>query len=129
MVDTALRKNGSSGGGGAPAGRALFTPRADVFEAPEELRLVLDLPGVRPDGVDLQFERGELAVRGTVAPAEPPGKLLAAEYEVGDYYRAFIIGHEVDADGISAELKNGVLTVHLPRSAAARARRISVQGQ
>jgi HSP20 family protein len=124
MVDTALRTKDPAGWS-APV---TFTPRADVFEAPEELRLVLDLPGVKPEDVELHFERGELTVHGKVAPAERPGALLAAEYQVGDYYRAFLIGQEVAADQISAELKHGVLTIHLPKSAAARARRIAVKG-
>jgi len=106
-----------------------FTPRADILETAEELRLLLDMPGVRPEDVEVQFERGELAVHGRWAPVERAGKLLAAEYEVGDYYRAFLIGQEVDAEKINAELKNGVLTVHLPKSAAARARRIAVRGE
>jgi HSP20 family protein len=51
------------------------------------------------------------------------------EVEVGDYYRAFLISQDVAADKISAELKHGVLTIHLPRAEAALPRKIAVKGQ
>src|SRR5438045_2796117 len=106
MVDTAVQKNDKPVKRATLAERRLtFTPRADILETAEELRLLLDLPGVRAEDVEVGFERGELTVHGTCAPpAERPGQLLAAEYQVGDYYRAFLIGQEVDAEKIHAEL-------------------------
>jgi HSP20 family protein len=128
MVDTAVRKNDRPVSRPTLAERRLtFTPRADILETPEEMRLLLDLPGVRPQDVEVHFERGELTVHGKSAPLEQPGTLLVAEYQVGDYYRAFLIGQEVDAEKISAELKNGVLAVHLPRRPDATGRRIEVK--
>jgi HSP20 family protein len=118
-------------GNGRQAGaarRPTFTPRVDILEKEDELLLLLDVPGVRPEDVELNFERGELTVQGHCEPTEQRGRYLAAEYEVGDFYRAFLIGQDVAADRISAGLKDGVLTVHLPKSDAARARRIAVQG-
>src|SRR5947209_1022273 len=113
MVETAVRKHdGVVLWGASPEQRRLtFTPRADILETADEMRLLLDMPGVKSEDVEVHFERGELTVHGKCAPPEKPGKLLAAEYEVGDYYRAFIVGQDVDAERISAELKHGVLTV------------------
>jgi HSP20 family protein len=105
----------------------VFRPPADVLETADEVLLFLDLPGVRPDAVDVQFERGELVVQGRSAAAEQPADWLVREYEPGDFYRAFLVGQDVDASRISAELRHGVLTVHLPRTDAARPRRITVQ--
>jgi HSP20 family molecular chaperone IbpA len=105
-----------------------FTPRVDILETPEGLVLSLDMPGVKPGDVDVRFERGELVVHGRCQPTAQKGTRLATEYETGDYYRAFIVSQEVDADKIAADLKNGVLTVQLPNAEAARARRIPVQG-
>src|SRR5579884_687687 len=96
---------------------ATFTPRADILETPEEMLVLLDMPGVKAEGVEVHFERGELVVQGHVEP--PPERdvaWLAAEYEVGAYHRAFLIGQEIDASRISAELKAGVLTLHLPKA-------------
>jgi HSP20 family protein len=125
MAKTAVQANGPQA---RAARRVTFTPRADILETSDELLLMLDLPGVRTDGVDVRFERGELTVHGRCEPSQPSGQCLATEFEVGDFYRAFLIGQEVAADKISAELKDGVLTVHLPRSEQAKARRISVTG-
>lgn len=104
-----------------------FTPRVDILDNPEELMLLLDVPGVKPENVDLHFERGELTVHAHFSATEPVGKVLLNEYEVGDYYRAFLIGEDVAPEHIHAELKNGVLTIHLPKKASARPQRIAVQ--
>jgi HSP20 family protein len=130
MAETSVKPNGEVVERARPAGRAqvTFTPRVDILETPEELLLLLDLPGVKPEGVDLHFERGELTVHGKVgAPVERPGRCLAQEYETGDYYRAFLISQDVAADRIRAELKAGVLKVHLPKAPTAQPRKIAVQ--
>jgi HSP20 family protein len=98
-------------------------------ELPDKLVLTLDMPGVRSQDVEINFERGELTVYGKRQPSEHKGQWLVEEFEAGDYYRAFLISQDVAADKISAELKNGVLTVFLPRIEAAQPRKISVKGQ
>lgn len=108
--------------------RAKFSPRVDILELPDELMLLVDLPGVKSDGVTLDFERGELTVHARREPTARTGRGLVEEFEVGDYQRAFLISQEIAADKINAELKNGVLTVHLPKVAAALPRRIAVKG-
>ena len=94
----------------------------------DELLLLLDLPGVKPEDVEVHFERGELTVKGSRTAPEQTGKRLLTETRPGDFYRAFLLGREIDARGISAEMKNGVLRVHLPRAEAAKPRRVPVQG-
>jgi HSP20 family protein len=114
----------------APAGRrVVYTPRVDILELPEKLVLTLDMPGVRPEDVEINFERGELTVSGKRQPVEHQGQWLVEEIERGDWYRAFLISQDVAADKIGADLKNGVLTIHLPRAEAALPRKISVKGQ
>jgi HSP20 family protein len=110
-----------------PTRRAVYTPQVDILELPNELVLLVDMPGVVADSVEVQFERGELTVRGQQRVQPLDGKLLVQEFEPGDFYRAFLISQEIAADQISAELKHGVLTVHLPKSAAAQPRRITVK--
>src|SRR5688572_14403425 len=99
---------------------ATFTPRVDILENQEELLLFADLPGVRTEDLDLRFENGELLIHGRVEPREQQGNLLAQEYGVGDFYRAFAIGEAIDANRIAAELRQGVLTVYLPKSEAVK---------
>ncbi len=106
-----------------------FTPRVDIFETDNELRLIADVPGVRPDDVDLRFEKGELILHARVNPRHENENFLLREYDEGDFYRAFSIHESIDSSRIAAECKNGVLTIHLPKSEAARPRQIKVRGQ
>jgi HSP20 family protein len=110
-------------------GGVFFTPRVDIYETDKELTLCADVPGVRPDDVELRYEKGELIVHGRVQPRQHPGQELLAEYEEGDFYRAFNIGESIDSTKISASRKNGVLTVHLPKVAAAQPRQINVRAE
>lgn len=106
-----------------------FTPRVDIFENQKELTLMADVPGARPEGVDLRYDKGELLLHARVQPHATQGTPLLAEYEVGDYYRAFAIHESIDHAKISAECNNGVLIVHLPKVEAAQPRKISVRAQ
>jgi HSP20 family protein len=109
-------------------GSNYFSPPVDIFESDKELTLFADLPGVRPEDVDLKYERGELILHGRVPAREHPGHLLLGEYQEGDFYRVFQIHESIDSTRIAAECKNGVLIVHLPKVEAARPRQISVKG-
>jgi HSP20 family molecular chaperone IbpA len=110
-------------------GGTLFTPRVDIIETDKELLVFADVPGVRADDVDLRFENGELLLHGRVQPRQFEGTVLLGEYEEGDFYRVFAVHESIDTTRISAECKNGVLTVHLPKVEAAQPRQISVQAQ
>lgn len=105
----------------------LFTPRFDIFERDEELVLWGDLPGVTADDIDIDFENKELTIRGRVTPRQESSQYLLAEYGVGDFYRTFSIGESIDTEKISAELTNGVLTLHLPKTEAVKPRKIAVK--
>jgi HSP20 family protein len=105
-----------------------FIPRVDIVETKNELTVFADLPGVRQEDVDLRFEQGELILRGRVRPEERGRNHLLQEYGVGDFYRAFTVHETIDAGKISAECKNGVLTIHLPKVTVAQPRQIKVSG-
>jgi HSP20 family protein len=109
------------------SGARHFTPRVDIFETDKELLLFAEMPGVRPDDVDLRFENGELELHGKVQPKPQNRSVLLNEYEDGDYYRVFRIDETIDPTKIVAECKNGVLTVHLPKTEAVRPRQIAVK--
>ena len=112
----------------ATRGGVQFVPRVGICETDHELLLFADLPGVRPEDVDLHYEKGELVLRGKVQrPPVDRSRLLLEEYEVGDFYRVFAIHESIDAGKIEAECKNGVLTVHLPKVEAARPRQIKIK--
>lgn len=106
-----------------------YVPRFDILETDDELTLYGDLPGVSPEDVDIQFENRELVIQGKVAPRHQGGRFLYSEYGIGDFYRAFTIGESIDASNISAELHDGVLTLHLPKAEEAKPRKIKVEAK
>jgi HSP20 family protein len=104
----------------------VFEPQVDILEVDDDMLLYVDLPGVKPEDVDVRFENRELQIRGKVQPPEAKAHLLLIEYGVGDYYRAFSVTDDIDAEKIRADLNDGVLTVHLPKAEALKQRRITV---
>lgn len=112
----------------ATRGGVFFTPRVDIVETDAELTLIAEVPGVRPEEVELRYEKGELLLHGRVQPRHERQTALLLEYEEGDFFRAFTIHELIDADRITAECKNGLLMVHLPKAEAIRPRQIVVRG-
>ena len=109
------------------AGR-VYTPAVDIVELGDELLLMADVPGVRPEDVDLNFDNGELTLSAKVHSRQPETtRYQAREYGIGDFYRAFRIGETIDVSKIRAELTDGVLKVHLPKSEDAKPRKIAVK--
>ena len=107
---------------------AYFQPAVDIFETPEELVLVADMPGVPPDAVDVDLDGDQLTIEGRVRRDDYEGlKPLHVEYGVGGFYRRFTLGEMIDREAIKAQLKNGVLVLKLPKAEHARARRINVE--
>jgi HSP20 family protein len=106
-----------------------FVPHVDIYETDTELLLIADLPGVRPEDVELNYEKGELMLRARVHGRQPTGGLLLKEYDEGDFYRIFSVHESIDASRIEAACKNGVLTVRLPKMEAVRPRQIKVNAE
>ena len=106
------------------------TIEATVFvENGDKLMLVADLPGARAEDIDVQYENGVLTLHARVKPRQPAHctNAVLCEYGVGDYVRTFQVGEGVDAGGITAEVANGVLTLHLPKRPELQPRRIEVK--
>ena len=115
----------------APVERTLggttYSPRFDIWENDDEMILYGDLPGVMPEALDVRFENPVLTIHGKVSPRHNDIKFLHGEYGIGDFHRTFTIGEAIDTERISAELKNGVVTVHLQKSEKVKPRRIEVK--
>jgi len=110
--------------------RRLNQAPVNIYETDKELTLFAEMPGVKPDGVDLRYENGELVLHGRLAPREARDRRpLLREYEEGDFHRTFSIHESIDAGRIEAECKDGVLTVHLPKVEAVRPRQIAVKAK
>lgn len=110
-------------------GGIYYTPRVDIYESADEVMLQCDMPGVKPQDVDVRFEKGELSLYGKVQQRQIPAGYLDAEYGVGDFYRSFAIAPVIDADKITAVYRDGVLTVHLPKPERVKPKRIAIKAE
>lgn len=109
------------------SGRA-YRPNVDIIENKEELLVVVDMPGVSSDSIDVKFENGSLEIHGRVPSRQTPEtRYLLREYGVGDFYRSFQVSEAVDASRITAEYADGVLTLHLPKTEAVKPRKIAIK--
>jgi len=103
-------------------------PRVDVYEDEAGITLLADLPGVPRDQLELKVEGDTLLVEGTVQPPTPEGlEAVYAEVRVPRFRRSFTLSRELDTQRIDANLKDGVLTLRIPKAEHAQPRRISVQ--
>lgn len=94
-----------------------FLPLADIYDTDQAILMLLDVPGAVPDGLDITLEKRVLSVFARTKPFEPEGYTpVYAEYQPGNYRRAFMLSDEVDRDKIEAALKDGVLHLTLPKA-------------
>lgn len=107
--------------------RKVYVPLVDIVETNDALVLVSDMPGVDQTGVDVIIEKNLLTIRGKVDDQIPEGfKLRYDEYGIGDYERTFTLPNEIDRDAVHAMMKDGVLTLTLPKVKQAAARKVAV---
>ena len=104
-----------------------YLPVTDIFETDQALTMVLEMPGVNKDSVDVRVENGILSIEGQVDLSKYQGLApLYIEYNVGNYARSFQLSSKIEQDRITAELKDGVMTLNLPKAEKAKPRRIAV---
>jgi len=105
----------------------LFQPQTDIFETSEALTLALEMPSVDKGSVEVKVENDVLNIEGRVDFSKYEGlQPLYTEYNVGHYARSFRLSSKIEQEGISAELKDGVMTLVLPKAEKAKARKIKV---
>lgn len=113
----------------APATREesrTLTPAVDIFEIEDGLAVIVDLPGVDKDHVDVNVDNNILTIKGVVDQAEQ-GDPLYREYKLLDFFRQFELSDRIDQEKIHAEMRNGVLTLRLPKAEHAKPKRITVE--
>jgi HSP20 family protein len=104
-----------------------FTPPAvDIYEDDQGLMVLADLPGMEPGALDVRVDNGVLTIRGRTQHLAT-GTPVYREYELTGFFRQFQLPEEIEQAGIEADLKQGVLTLRLPRAAPAPLRRIEVR--
>ncbi|MCS6970174.1 MAG: Hsp20/alpha crystallin family protein [Planctomycetota bacterium] len=107
--------------------RRVVAPRVDILETDDAVLLIADMPGVSADSIDVRVHGDVLTLRGTTRLEEPRSfQVIWREYALRDYERTFRLGHAIDTERITAQAKDGVVRVTLPKRAAAQAKRIAV---
>ena len=106
----------------------VFLPNADIYETANELKVVLEMPGVEKNNVEINLENDVLHVEGRLDLSKYEGlQPLYTEYNVGHYARSFQLSSKIDQGKIAAEMKNGVLSLTLPKAEEAKPRTIKVK--
>ncbi|MBI5585593.1 MAG: Hsp20/alpha crystallin family protein [Deltaproteobacteria bacterium] len=105
-----------------------FVPPVDIYETAEALTLLADMPGVTPEGLVIDLKDNQITITGqTQDPTGPQEHFLLKEYETGHFYRQFALPEVIDQGKIRAQLKNGELTLVLPKQEKAKPRRIEIK--
>lgn len=106
-----------------------WTPRVDIREEDKRFVILADVPGVDPNEIEIQMDKGILSIKGERRNevAEQSGKLSRSERTTGVFYRRFSLPDSADADGISASGKFGVLEISIPKRPESSPRRINIQ--
>ena len=113
--------------GATARGARLYRPLTDIVEAEDGITMMVEMPGVAADGVDIAVERRVLTIRGRAQRTNPENfRLVYAEYGEGDYERSFTLTDDFDPSRIEARMRNGLLTLKLPRAEAAQPKKIAV---
>ena len=113
------RGNGSLENAGDVRAIARMTPAVDIYETDNELVLLADLPGIEESALQLEVSRGVLTLEGEIHDN-------AATVQ-RSYYRQFTLSDRIDADAGEATMKDGVLTLRLPKTEAAKAKKIAIR--
>ncbi|WP_319574362.1 Hsp20/alpha crystallin family protein [uncultured Desulfobacter sp.] len=102
------------------------TPAVDIYENDNEILLHADMPGVVKENISVDIDNGKLSISG-VRKLETEGAATYEEFSDVEYVRSFSIPQTIDVEKVEAELKNGVLKLHLPKSEAAKPRQIEIK--
>lgn len=101
-------------------------PPVDIYETQDGLVVLADLPGVAKEALNVRVDNNVLTIRGH-ARHGVPGEAVYREYELINFFRQFELSDKVDQSQITADLKCGVLTLHLPKAQEAKPRQIEVK--
>lgn len=102
------------------------TPAVDIYENEDEILLHADMPGVVKDNISVNIDNGTLSLSG-VRKLASKGIANWEEFSDVEYIRSFSVPQTIDVERVEAELKDGVLRLHLPKSEAAKPRQIEIK--
>jgi len=106
----------------------IATPAVDVFENEGEILLHADMPGVLKDQISINIDNGKMTLSGT-RRLQIAGAVTQREFSDTEYRRTFSVPQSIDVNKVHAELKDGVLRLHLPKSESAKPRQIEIKAE
>lgn len=116
-------------GGRVGEDQPIYLPDVDVYEESGRIRLVADVPGLDDKSVNVTVHKNVLTIAGRPETTPPAGyTVIGQEHETGSYRRDFTLPDNLDAEKITARVRNGVLEVMLPKREQAQTRRIPISG-
>ena len=101
-------------------------PPVDIYETPNGLVLMADLPGVSKDNLEVRVDDNLLTIKAKASDMVP-GEPIYREFDLAGFFRQFEVIDDIDAEKIKADFKNGVLTLNLPLSEKAKPKKIAVK--
>jgi HSP20 family protein len=105
-----------------------YVPATDIFETGDALKIVMEVPGVSKDAIDVKIENDVLSVEGRIGTSNYEGlEPVYTEYSIGHFARSFTLPEQVDQNNITALLDDGVLTLTLNKRPETKPRRIAIQ--
>ena len=105
-----------------------WTPPVDLYETTDLFVLTAELPGLGRDAIDIHAEESRIVIRGERAAGHVPCEQFhRVERGHGRFSRAFILPEPIDVDAISADFRDGVLTITIPKAGGRGARRVEVR--
>jgi HSP20 family protein len=106
----------------------LLTPPVDIFEGPDAITVLADMPGVEPGHLTIDLHEGVLTITGHAQLQDRPTEVAVAhEYPAGTFQRSFTLSEAIDQGRIHATLRQGVLRLRLPKAEQAKPRQIKIQ--
>jgi HSP20 family protein len=106
----------------------VYVPAVDIFETDGAITVLADMPGVKPDQLEIDLRDNILTLTGRVAPSDLPDETdIVREYGTGTFFRQFTLSETIDQAKIDAKLADGVLRLELPKLERVKPRQITVR--
>jgi HSP20 family protein len=111
-----------------PTDAAPWVPAADVIDTDDAYVVEMELPGANPDDINIEVNGNELTVTGEIKQRERKGVLRRGTRRVGEFLYRVALPGDLDPDNVEARLSDGVLMIRVPKSEAAKPRKIEITG-
>ncbi len=106
----------------------VFSPAVDIFESDNSITVLADMPGVKPQDLQIDLRESVLTLTARVTMPESPNESdVLREYRPGTFFRQFTLSETINQTGIDAKLADGVLRLELPKVEKAKPRQITVR--